>query len=498
MRRAGRVAALLISGATIVLTCTAVAAAAAVPPGVSTGPAADVQYTSAVVYGDVNPNGVSTHWFVQYGTTPTLGLATASVAGGASTADVPESAALTALAPGHKYFYRFAASSSAGIVYGHEAAFVTPIAAPSVSTGTVTSIGNTTATFGANIDPHGLATVASFQFGTSLSYGLATVAHGVGNATTSSHVGIAVSHLAENTTYFVRAVASNAAGTTVGAALSFTTLGPPIVTTGAVGSIGANQATLNGTVDPGGHPTTWYFQYGTTENYGFKSSRQSVAATAQVLTVTAAAVGLAPGTLYHARLVAENDAGTTLGPDVTFTTPGPTLSSSSPNVVFGRGVVLSGAIPVPTVNSPVVIFEQRPTDPSFVEKATVLTGPGGAWSYTVQPKLATAYKALWNGLATPVVTIGVEPSVTLRELARNRFTTHVRTDHALEGRLVRLQLNNGGKWKAVAAARLDSSASAVFQAKLPHRRVQLRVLITSFQAGPGYLSGYSRTRLFVG
>src|ERR1051326_174760 len=43
---------------------------------------------------------------------------------------------------------------------------------------------------------------------------------------------------------------------------------PPAATTTAATNVGWNQATGNGTVDPNGVPTTYYFQYGTTTSYG--------------------------------------------------------------------------------------------------------------------------------------------------------------------------------------------------------------------------------------
>ena len=34
-------------------------------------------------------------------------------------------------------------------------------------------------------------------------------------------------------------------------------------------------ATLNGTVDPNGRATTWYFEYGTSTSYGSKTAEKS-------------------------------------------------------------------------------------------------------------------------------------------------------------------------------------------------------------------------------
>ena len=94
----------------------------------------------------------------------------------------------------------------------------------------------------------------------------------------------------------------------------------PAVTTLAATSITATNATLNGTVNPDGAATTAYFQYGLTTSYGSFSSTNSLAATNAVLNVSNLLSGLAPGTIYHYRLVAANSAGTNYGSDITLTT----------------------------------------------------------------------------------------------------------------------------------------------------------------------------------
>ena len=45
----------------------------------------------------------------------------------------------------------------------------------------------------------------------------------------------------------------------------------PTVTTGAASGISAKAATLNGTVDPNGASTIYWFEYGTTTSYGLQT-----------------------------------------------------------------------------------------------------------------------------------------------------------------------------------------------------------------------------------
>src|SRR5438874_1038497 len=84
---------------------------------------ANVGPTSATVTGTVNPGGVSTTWYVEYGTSTTYGSKTASSGAGAGTANVPVSATLPGLAQGTTYHYRVVAMSTAGTSRGADGVF---------------------------------------------------------------------------------------------------------------------------------------------------------------------------------------------------------------------------------------------------------------------------------------------------------------------------------------------------------------------------------------
>jgi hypothetical protein len=111
----------------------------------------------------------------------------------------------------------------------------------------------------------------------------------------------------------------------LGAVLAFGS--PPIVTTGGATGVGATAATLNGEVNPEGVASNVHFQYGTTTSYGTVSSGQSVSGAPG--SVAIAVAGLAPGTTYHFRIVAESSAGVSYGADSAFTTA-PMTSSAPP------------------------------------------------------------------------------------------------------------------------------------------------------------------------
>ena len=95
---------------------------------------------------------------------------------------------------------------------------------------------------------------------------------------------------------------------------------PPLVRDVAPDEIGTVSARLRGKVRPNSQATNYYFEYGPSEDYG-KTTPEAYAGSSYDLTQVLARVdGLTPVTKYHYRLVAENDAGVTIGPDRVFAT----------------------------------------------------------------------------------------------------------------------------------------------------------------------------------
>jgi NHL repeat len=135
------------------------------------------------------------------------------------------------------------------------------------------------------------------------------------------------------TVYHYRVVAYNATGVSCGEERSFTTLPlAPAITTGAVTGVGANGATLNGTVNPNGNgnwTARYEFQYGLSTSYTVSTLGDAGSASSPV-PASATLEDLLPNRTYHYRLVATNAGGTTIGQDQTFTT-----STLSPTVTTG-------------------------------------------------------------------------------------------------------------------------------------------------------------------
>lgn len=202
-------------------------------------------------------------------------------------------------------------------------------AAPSASTGPTTATGATTATVTGSVNPGGAATTWYVEYGTSTAYGSKTSPVSAGSGTSTSSVSAKLGGLADGTTYHYRIVATSTGGTSHGGDAVFTTLAVPDVSTGSASSITASSATLNGSVDPNGRSTTFYFEYGTSTSYGTKTSVRSAGSATSAQPESAGISGLSAGHTYHFRIVATSDAGTTTGKDVAFT------SSSAPAVATG-------------------------------------------------------------------------------------------------------------------------------------------------------------------
>jgi hypothetical protein len=95
---------------------------------------------------------------------------------------------------------------------------------------------------------------------------------------------------------------------------------PPLVRDLAADQLATTSARLRGKLRPNSQATDYHFEYGPTDAYGSTTPTVYAGSGYDLLTVMANVDGLTPATKYHFRLVATNDAGTTVGPDRIFAT----------------------------------------------------------------------------------------------------------------------------------------------------------------------------------
>ena len=195
------------------------------------------------------------------------------------------------------------------------------------------------------MNPGGQATTWHVEYGTSTSYGSQTASASVGAGSANVAVSRALSGLASGTTYHYRVVATNGAGTSRGADGIFTTSSAPTAVTGAATDVTPTSATVNGTVDPNGRSTVWYFEYGTSTSYGARTADRNAGSGGSAVSATAGLAGLARGRLYHYRLVATSDAGTSRGADQTFSTAGaPSVTTDAASSIGLTSARLNGRV----------------------------------------------------------------------------------------------------------------------------------------------------------
>ena len=170
-------------------------------------------------------------------------IADAKLASGAGTGMYTSS--LTGLTPGVAYHLRAYATNPAGTAYGNEVTFSTfaSIVPPTVTTTSISNIQVTTAISGGAVTDWGGDTVIARGVCWNTS-GAATVSgsHSVDGSDTGSYAS-GLAPLSGNTTYYVRAYATNSSGTGYGNELSFTTQTPQPDSTVVVAADGSGNFT---------------------------------------------------------------------------------------------------------------------------------------------------------------------------------------------------------------------------------------------------------------
>jgi outer membrane protein assembly factor BamB len=254
--------------------------------------------------------------------------------------------------------------------------------APAVTTEPPAGVTATTAELRGTVDPGGAETTVVFEYvplgqldATETIVAVESPLTGTGEQAVSA----AVEGLAPGTTYAVRVVAENSAARTEGTDRTFTTQAVgPTAETGAPTDVGQRQAVLRGTVNPGGAETTITFEYfpsETPEAVQVVTAAESPLAGTTARAVSAAVDGLAPGTAYTVRVVAENEVGRTAGADVTFTTQVgvPTAATDPPSEVSTETATLAGRVN-PSGAETAVTFEYGLT-PSYGQVAVATESP---------------------------------------------------------------------------------------------------------------------------
>lgn len=244
------------------------------------------------------------------------------------------SSSLNGLTANTTYYVRSYATNSSGTAYSIQFEFITTNvigSLPEVTTSPVSSISSTSAVTGGSVlsDGGSPVTQRGICWSTSSSPTFAdnssSSGSGIGNFSST------ITTLESNTTYYVRAFATNGVGTSYGNQISFTTtsnLSLPVVTTNAAIDITLTSATSGGNVaSDGGSPVT---QRGICWSTSSSPTlvNESVISGSGLGAFTSVMSTLAPSTVYYVRSFATNSVGTSYGNQISFNTSTPVAALS--------------------------------------------------------------------------------------------------------------------------------------------------------------------------
>jgi uncharacterized protein (TIGR02145 family) len=312
-----------------------------------TASATSITSSTATTGGTITADGGATVTSrgVVYGTSS--GASTYSVTTGTGTGTYTSS--LTGLTPATTYYVRSFATNSVGTVYGTETSFTTIAIAPTSTTTAASSITKYAASAGGTITSNGGSVITASGICWSTTATPTTSDSKTTDGTTSGTYTSSITGLTAGTTYYVRAYATNAIGTSYGAAQSFTTLSsssnnPVLASTTSAVSITANSAMLGGNVTDEGSTEVSVrgLVYGTSTG----SSTFSVTVGSGAGTFTSTLSGLTQGATYYVRSFATNVQGTSYGAETSFTTQTTaTLSATTtPTSITTTSAISGGTI----------------------------------------------------------------------------------------------------------------------------------------------------------
>jgi hypothetical protein len=320
-------------------------------PTVVTGGTSALGPRSVVLEGTVNPEGIATSYYFEYGTDLTYGKRAPAVVNtdaGSGSVEVAASTMLDGLEANKPYHYRLVGVNASGPVYGADQPFTTATAPPEIGASFASAITPRSARLHGTINSNNNSARWYFEYGTTTAYGMSapTFAGSLGSAGADQTVSFDIAGLEPATVYHFRLVASQGffGGTPVpGPDQTFVTA--PAAGAGASG-VTTRRATLTATIDPHGVATTYHFNYGLTSGYGSSTPEVDGGSGDGERLVSREIEGLSPDRTYHVQVVATSaDKVVRTGGDGLFrTAPAPTAEVIGPTGVSTDAATLAGDV----------------------------------------------------------------------------------------------------------------------------------------------------------
>jgi alpha-tubulin suppressor-like RCC1 family protein len=219
---------------------------------------------------------------------------------------------------------------NSGIVYNNLLPVMRPqVGSPEVTAPAVTSITADAAILTSSASPFGFSTTGSFEVSTDSTFATSRIINVSGRSANDSFANLTLtttlSALSPRTTYYVRAIARNIAGETIGATTAFVTLGSePTILELSTSGITGNEATVQSEIDPGLLRTSASIEVSESADFNSLISTTSLSDLSGRTSEhrSAALQNLAPQHVYFARIVATNVLGTTTSEPIAFHTIG--------------------------------------------------------------------------------------------------------------------------------------------------------------------------------
>jgi len=177
-----------------------------------------------------------------------------------------------------------------------------------------------------------------------------------------------------------------------------------------------------------------------------------------------------------------------------------TLKASPTVVAYGGSTALSGVLSTLKSGQRVDILGQDCGQGAFKKVTTVTTTAGGAFTYAAKPSMNTTYQAKQKNVVSPNASVQAAPVLTLRKLAKNKFSASVTGAQTFVGKFVVFQRLRTSKWVSLKHVTLTTLTqgtkptevtSAAFTIRLP-TKLKIRAVLPAAQAGTCYLPTKSK------
>jgi uncharacterized protein (TIGR02145 family) len=318
-----------------------------IPATLTTTNVTSITASTAITGGNITSDGAGpiTSRGVCWSTTSTPTVSQNKTTDGSGTGTFVSN--ISGLLPATKYYVRSYAVNSAGTSYGNEIFFSSNPDLPGLTTTVLSSITAFSARSGGNITSDGGAEVSTRGICWSTSPNPTTINDKISNGTGAGVFTCDINNLNPNTSYYVRAYATNSAGTSYGNQQNFATKdGTSMLTTNNLTEIKTNSGISGGNItDDGGSPITvrgvcWsnnteptIVNYKTTDGSGTGTFSSNI-------------TNLQPNTTYYVRAYATNVIKTSYGIQQTFKTKDGTamLTTTTTLSIMAKSATGGGSI----------------------------------------------------------------------------------------------------------------------------------------------------------